>query len=105
VTSILEDTGTTIPGTITTMQGNVTDILTDTGTTLDAAVAAVKVDTAAIKLKTDALPTDPADESNVLAQIALVKAKTDKIVEVNKSYTYTNDLTARVAVLTVSATP
>lgn len=42
VDGILEDTGTTIPGTITTidneiaaMQGNVTDILTDTGTTLD----------------------------------------------------------------------
>lgn len=35
VAAILVDTGTTIPGTITTMQANVTDILTDTGTTLD----------------------------------------------------------------------
>jgi hypothetical protein len=96
---------TTIPGTITTMQGNVTDILTDTGTTLDTAVGAVKTVVDAILLDTATLPTDPADESNVLAQIALVKAKTDNIIQKGVSYTYTNGLTAEVAVVTVTATP
>jgi hypothetical protein len=41
VDSILEDTGTTIPGTITTMQGNVTSILEDTGTTIPASIDAL----------------------------------------------------------------
>ena len=48
VDAILEDTGTTIPGTIATidneiatMQGNVTDILTDTGTTIPDQITAL----------------------------------------------------------------
>lgn len=41
VADILTDTGTTIPGTITTLQGNVTSILEDTGTTLPATLAAM----------------------------------------------------------------
>jgi len=44
VTDILTDTGTTIPGTITTMQGNVTDILTDTGTTIPAMITTAQND-------------------------------------------------------------
>ena len=41
IASILVDTETTIPGTITTIDGIVDDILVDTGTTLDAALAVV----------------------------------------------------------------
>jgi hypothetical protein len=66
------------------VDGNVDAVLTDTGTTLDAALAtvdgilddlhgtdlpAVKTETAAIKAKTDNLPTDPADQSAVEAAI------------------------------------
>ena len=40
---------------------------------------AVKTETAAIKARTDNLPTDPADESLVEAAIAAVKAKTDNL--------------------------
>jgi hypothetical protein len=42
VDSILEDTNTTIPDTITTMQGNVTDILEDTNATLVAQITALE---------------------------------------------------------------
>jgi len=41
IDSILEDTGTSIPATITTMQSNVTDILADTATTIPATLAAI----------------------------------------------------------------
>lgn len=57
IDSILEDTGTTIPGTITTMQGNVTDILTDTGTTLPASIAAISTSGAAWGSTTVASPS------------------------------------------------
>lgn len=56
-------------------------ILVDTGTTLPAQIAGVetKVDTVdtvvdAIKVKTDNLPTDPADESSIQAAIAAIPA-------------------------------
>jgi len=41
VDDILEDTGTTIPGTITTIDGNVDSILEDTGTTLPNSITAL----------------------------------------------------------------
>lgn len=56
------------------------------GASVSADIAAVKVDTAAIKAKTDNLPSDPADESLILAAtdaivtaIAGVQADTDNI--------------------------
>lgn len=49
VAAILEDSGTTIPGTITTMQGNVTDILTDTGTTIPGTITALQADVDAME--------------------------------------------------------
>ncbi|MCP4599177.1 MAG: hypothetical protein GY847_01345, partial [Proteobacteria bacterium] len=44
VTDILEDTETTIPGTISTLQGNVTDILEDTETTIPGTITALQGD-------------------------------------------------------------
>ncbi len=60
------------------------------GASVSADVAAVKSDTGAIKAKTDNLPTDPADDSDIDAQlaaiagyldteIAAIKAKTDNL--------------------------
>ena len=52
VDDILLDTGTTIPGTITTMQGNVTDILTDTGTTIPGTITTLQATADAIETDT-----------------------------------------------------
>jgi hypothetical protein len=52
---------------------------TPAGVSMSADIAAVKTDTAnvaAIKLKTDNLPPDPADESAIIAAIAAVSAPT-----------------------------
>jgi len=43
INAILEDTGTTIPGTITTIDGNVDSILVDTSTTIPGTIATVDV--------------------------------------------------------------
>jgi len=62
VAAILEDTGTTIPGTITTIDGIVDAILVDTGTTLDGKLNTIDdfLDTeiAAILADTNELQTD-----------------------------------------------
>jgi len=42
---------------IDTMQGNVTDILTDTGTTIPGTISTLQTDSTAIKAKTDNLPS------------------------------------------------
>ena len=52
------------------------DILTDTGTTLDGKINTIDTVVDAIKLKTDNLPTDPADES-------LLEAKIDALNDVS----------------------
>lgn len=49
------------------------------GASTAADVAAVKVDTAAIKTKTDALPADPADASDIATATAAIQADTDNI--------------------------
>ncbi len=96
---ILEDTGTTLPGTLSTIEGEVQvidgiadAILVDTGTTLPATLstisgyidtevaatlAAVDTEVAAIKAKTDNLPLDPADQSAVEAAITAAHATTN----------------------------
>lgn len=64
IDAILVDTGTTIPGTITTMQGNVTDILLDTATTIPGTITTLQTDATAILADTDmisgaTLPASP----------------------------------------------
>lgn len=49
------------------------------GASHSADVAAVKVDTAAIKTKTDNLPTDPADASDIAGAFATLNTKLDTI--------------------------
>ena len=49
------------------------------GASVSADVAAVKGDTAAVKAKTDNLPPDPADASDIAVALALVQADTDNI--------------------------
>lgn len=49
------------------------------GASVSADVAAVKGDTAAVKLKTDNLPADPADASDLVALCATLQADTDDI--------------------------
>jgi hypothetical protein len=94
VDAILVDTGTTLDGAIATIDGIVDAILVDTGTTLDAKIDTIDgivdailvdtgttLDTAIADLPTNAeLATalGTADDA-VLAQVALVKAKTDLI--------------------------
>jgi len=58
VDAILTDTGTTIPGTITTLQGNVTDILADTGTDGVVVAAASKTGYALADATSDAVIAD-----------------------------------------------
>lgn len=60
--AILEDTGTTIPGTLSTIAGY------------------VDTEVAAIKAKTDNLPIDPADQSAVEAAITAAHSTTDGLV-------------------------
>ena len=83
---ILEDTGTTIPGTLTTIDGIVDDILTDTGTTLpgtlatiagyiDAEVAAILEDTGTTLPNLLGAPAG----ASMSADIAAVKAQTAAI--------------------------
>lgn len=95
VADILVDTGTTIPGTIATVDSNVAAILVDTGTTIPALIgtpagadiaadiAAVKSDTAAVLTDTGttipALIGTPAG-ADVSADIAAIKAETASIV-------------------------
>ncbi len=59
VDAILEDTGTTLPGTLTTMSGY------------------IDTEVAAIKAKTDNLPSDPADQSAVEAAITAAHSTTN----------------------------
>lgn len=54
---------------------------------LDTEIAAIKTDTAAIKSKTDSLPTDPADESSIQAAVAAVSAFVDTEVGAVKAVT------------------
>ena len=93
VDSILVDTGTTIPGTLTTIDneiavidGNVDSILTDTGTTLDTAITTIDTIVDAIKAKTDNLPADPASETNVDANETKIDT-VDTVVDAIKAVT------------------
>jgi hypothetical protein len=74
---------TTLPGAYTGSQAGkiLSDILVDTGTTLQgeldgiqADIAAEAVKTAAIKVKTDNLPSDPADASDIAAAFSTVNS-------------------------------
>jgi len=95
VDSILEDTATTLPASITTTEGNIRGADSDTLKTLseqldpaalEASLTAIKGDgwtdenlttidslIDGIKAKTDNLPTDPADESLLEAELLLVE--------------------------------
>ena len=95
VDSILEDTATTLPASITTTEGNIRGTDSDTLKTLseqldpaalEASLTAIKGDgwtdenlttidslIDGIKAKTDNLPTDPADESLLEAELLLVE--------------------------------
>ena len=73
VDSILEDTNTTLPAAITTAEGNIRGTDSDTLKTLSEQVDGVQTDATAIKEKTDNLPTDPADESLLEAELLLVE--------------------------------
>lgn len=82
VDSILEDTGTTIPATLSTIAGyvdtEIAAILTDTGTTLDAKIDAIDAVVDAIKAVTDNLP-DSGALSTIDGLIDAIKAKTDSL--------------------------
>ncbi len=52
---------------------------TPAGASVSADIAAVKVDSAAIKLRTDNLPSDPADASDVAAAFAVLQGELDGI--------------------------
>jgi hypothetical protein len=72
------------------------------GASVSADVAAVKSDTAAVKLKTDNLPSDPADASDIAAAFATVNATLATIAsyidtEVASIKTVTDQLTAAQA--------
>lgn len=88
--SILEDTGTTIPGTITTIDneiavidGIVDNILEDTGTTLDTKINTIDdfldTEVAAILADTNELQTDLTNGGRLDLLIDAIKAKTDTI--------------------------
>lgn len=107
VDAILEDTGTTIPGTIETIDNfldtEVAAILEDTATTIPATLATIegKIDTVdtvvdAIKAKTDNLPADPADDSDIDTAIAAVKTVVDAIL-VDTGTTLDGNITAILA--------
>jgi len=88
--SILEDTGTTIPGTITTIDneiavidGIVDSILEDTGTTLDTKINTIDdfldTEVAAILADTNELQTDLTNGGRLDMLIDAIKAKTDNL--------------------------
>lgn len=88
--SILEDTGTTIPGTITTIDneiavidGIVDSILEDTGTTLDTKINTIDdfldTEVAAILADTNELQTDWVNGGRLDSLIDAIKTKTDTI--------------------------
>ena len=79
VDSILEDTGTTLPGTLTTMSGYI-------DTEVAAILAAVDTEVAAIKAKTDNLPADPTGQSAVEAAITAAHATTDGKIDAVDDY-------------------
>lgn len=68
------------------------------GASVSADVAAVKTDTAAIKAKTDNLPTDPADESLIIAATDAIKADTAAVkIQTDKlAFTVTNQVDANI---------
>lgn len=66
VAAILVDTGTDIPATLSTIA---TDTTTDIPATLSTIAGYLDTEIAAIKAKTDNLPSDPADASDVAAAI------------------------------------
>lgn len=81
--------GVVLTDTVTTYTGNTPQtgdayarLGAPAGASVSADVAAVKVDTAAIKAKTDNLPSDPADASVIAGLIAGVDAKVD-IIDTN----------------------
>jgi hypothetical protein len=65
---ILEDTGTTIPGTITTIDGIVDDILVDTGTTLNALILDIPT-VAEFNARTTADPATATNQSTIIGYI------------------------------------
>ena len=83
VDDILEDTGTTLPSTLSTIDGIVDSILEDTGTTLPATLSTIAgyIDTevAAILADTNELQTDLANGGRLDLLIDAIKAKTDNI--------------------------
>lgn len=64
----------TVDGKIDTVDGIVDDILVDTGTTLDDFI---DTEIAVIKAKTDNLPVDPADDSDIDSQLSNITGKVD----------------------------
>ena len=83
VDSILEDTGTTLPATLSTIDGIVDSILEDTGTTLPGTLSTIAgyLDTeiAAILADTNELQTDLTNGGRLDLLIDAIKAKTDNI--------------------------
>ncbi len=89
---ILEDTGTTLPATLTTIDDfldtEIAAILADTNELQTDLVNGGRLDLLidAIKAKTDNLPTDPADQSAVEAAITSAHATTDGKIDAVDNY-------------------
>lgn len=64
---------------IDTMQGNVTDILTDTGTTIPGTITTLQADSTAIKAKTDNLPDGIKKNTAITAFTFLMVDSTDHV--------------------------
>lgn len=67
VDSILVDTGTDIPATLSTIDGRIDTEIATLVTNVGTILTEVDTEVAAIKAKTDNLPTDPADQSLIVA--------------------------------------
>ena len=78
INAILEDTGTTLPATLATIDGNVDDILVDTGTTLPATLATI--DGIVDDILVDTGTTIPGTITTIDNEIAVIDGIVDDIL-------------------------
>jgi hypothetical protein len=106
VADVLTDTGTTIPGTITTLQGNVTSILEDTGTTIPTLIGTpadtdIATDIANLDMVVDGVETkvDTVDGivDNLLLYAAPVTVTGTADIDISES-----DYTGYITLLTIA---
>jgi hypothetical protein len=86
-------TGASISADIAAVQTEVDKLGTPAGASISADVAAIKAETVLIKAKTDLIPSDPADQSDVESAITAAHAITDGLIVdegylINKEITY-----------------